>query len=154
MNNKCYPINFYLPSLACKNIFNISHPLVYRKMLASQTVGQQVKRRLSVCLLWIPGLHLRSLYFCRFAWALFFLPFPRGPGSRHQKEHTSCTVCLHWACSSPGAPSLRETLPLNQSPEEKSGHWVLPHTSSLGPPVCCIEPPESISLWPHSLQVL
>lgn len=154
MNNKCYLINFYLPSLACKNIFNISHPLVYRKMLASQIVAKQMKRRLLVCLFSISGLHPMLTVFLLVCLGIVFLPFPRDPGSRHQKEHTSCTVCLHWGRSSPGAPSLRETLPLNQSPKEKSGHWVLPHTSSLGPAVCCTEPPESISFWPYSLQML
>lgn len=42
-NNKCHPINFYLPSLACRKIFKTSLPLGLEKMLQLQVAVQTMK---------------------------------------------------------------------------------------------------------------
>lgn len=110
-------------------------PFLYRKVLEGQTLGKHIKRRLLVGLFSLSGLHpythCLSVGLLRYC----FLLFPRDSGSRHCREQTLCIICLHWACSSPGAPSLRETQPRPQPPKEKSGHWPLlpPHMSSSGP---------------------
>lgn len=42
-NDKCHPINFYLPSLACREIFKTSLPLGFGKMLQPQVAVQTMK---------------------------------------------------------------------------------------------------------------
>ena len=106
-----------------------------QEMLDRQTVSKQIKRRLLVGLFLLSGLHPYTHHLSVGLLGYCFLPLPRDPGSRHCWEQTLCTIRLHWACSSPRAPSLREAQPLPQPPKEKSGHWpwLPPSPKLLGP---------------------
>ena len=77
-----------------------------QEMLERQTVSKQIKRRLLVGLFSLSGLHPYTHRLSVGLLGYCFLPLPRDPGSRHCWEQTLCTIRLHWACSSPRAPSL------------------------------------------------
>lgn len=131
-NNKCHPINFYLPSLACRKIFKTSLPLGLGKMLQLQVAVQTMKESVG----WPACLHgqvsIRTrVVFCWLPQGMFpGFPGPaQGPSEDAPRHHPGTQ-----ACCSPGRPA---SCPATQG--EGRPPQLLPHSS----PLCSVRPQPS-----------